>query len=117
MPVVCFASPKGGVGRTTLTATVGVALRRLGWRVLAIDLDRQNALRLSFDLAEDLRGVVDEVDSARPWDELAVETPVGIHLIPFGAVPAAAALRLQRMSRRTRAGCGSGWPASPTSAT
>lgn len=95
MPVVCFASPKGGVGRTTLTATVGVALRRLGWRVLAIDLDRQNALRLSFDLPEDLRGVVDEIDSARPWDELAVETPVGIHLIPYGAVSATAALRLQ----------------------
>lgn len=94
MPVVCFASPKGGVGRTTLTATVGVALHRLGWRVLAIDLDRQNALQLNFELPDELPGIVDEIDSGRDWNELAVETPAGIFLIPFGAVSAADAMRV-----------------------
>lgn len=94
MPVISFTSPKGGVGRTTLAATVGVALRRLGWRVLAIDLDRQNALRLNFDLAEDLRGIVHEIEGTRPWNELAVETPAGIYLVPYGAVPPAQAMRL-----------------------
>ena len=94
MPVVCFASPKGGVGRTTLAATIGVALHRLGWRVVAIDLDRQNAMRLNFELPEDLRGVVDELDSGRDWNELAVETPAGIFLIPFGAVAGAGAMRV-----------------------
>src|SRR5260370_1311207 len=93
MPVVCFASPKGGVGRTTLAATIGVALHRLGWRVVAIDLDRQNALRLNFELPEDLRGVVDELESGREWNELAVETPAGIFLVPFGAAAGAAAMR------------------------
>src|SRR5438067_2521193 len=93
MPVVCFASPKGGVGRTTLAATIGVALHRLGWRVVAIDLDRQDALRLNFELPQDLPGVVDEIDSGREWNELAVETPPGIFLIPFGAVAGAGAMR------------------------
>ena len=94
MPVVCFASPKGGVGRTTLAATVGVALHRLGWRVAAIDLDRQNALRLNFALPEELPGIVDEVESGREWNELAVETPAGIYLVPFGAVAGAQAMRV-----------------------
>ncbi len=67
-----------------MAATIGVALHRLGWRVLAIDLDRQNALRLNFELPEDLPGIVDEVDSGRDWNELAVATPAGIFLIPFG---------------------------------
>jgi cellulose synthase operon protein YhjQ len=94
MPLVSFTSPKGGVGRTMLAATVGVALRRLGWRVLAIDLDRQNALRLNFDLPEDLRGVVHEIDGSRSWNEIAVETPAGIYLVPFGAVAPSDAMRL-----------------------
>ncbi len=92
MPLVCFASPKGGVGRTALAATVGVALHRLGWRVVAIDLDRQNALRLNFALPEELRGIADELDSGREWSELAVETPAGILLVPFGTTSAAQAM-------------------------
>ena len=94
MPVVCFASPKGGVGRTILTASVGVALHRIGWRVLAIDLDRQNALRLNFELPDDLPGIAHDIHGDRAWSELAVETPAGIFLVPFGAVSAAEAMRV-----------------------
>jgi len=94
MPVIAFTSPKGGVGRTTLAATIGVALHRLGWRVLAVDLDRQNALRLNFDLAEELRGIAHEIAGTQPWNELAVETPAGIYLVPYGAVSPAEAMRL-----------------------
>jgi cellulose synthase operon protein YhjQ len=94
MPLVCFTSPKGGVGRTTLAATLGAALHRLGRRVVAVDLDRQNALRLNFELPEDLPGIADEIDSGRDWSKLAVETPAGIMLIPFGAVSAPQAMRV-----------------------
>lgn len=94
MPLVCLTSPKGGVGRTTLAATLGVALHRLGRRVVAIDLDRQNALRLNFELPEELPGIADELGSGRGWGELAVDTPAGIAVIPFGSVPAAQALRV-----------------------
>src|SRR5579862_5675636 len=94
MPVICFASPKGGVGRTTLAATIGIALHRLGRRVLAIDLDRQNALRLNFELPEGLHGIAGELADGGAWDERAVATPAGIGLIPFGAVSASEALRV-----------------------
>ena len=87
MPLVCIASPKGGVGRTTLAATIAVALRRLGRQVVAIDFDRQNALRLNFELPEDLRGIAHEFDTNRAWRDLATETPSGIFVVPFGAVP------------------------------
>lgn len=96
MPVVCFASPKGGVGKTTLAANIGVALHRLGWRVLAVDFDRQNALRLHFQLAsEGLRGIASDIDSGRDWSDIVVETPSGVFLIPFGAVSSARSLRVQ----------------------
>jgi cellulose synthase operon protein YhjQ len=94
MPLVCLTSPKGGVGRTTLTATLGVALHRLGWRVVTIDLDRQNALRLNFELPDELPGIADELGGGRDWGELAVEAPAGITVIPFGAASAAQALRV-----------------------
>jgi cellulose synthase operon protein YhjQ len=94
MPLVCLASPKGGVGRTTLAATLGVALHRLGRQVVAVEVDRQNALRLNFELPEELPGIADEIDSGRDWSDLMVETPAGIGLIPFGAVSAAQALRV-----------------------
>lgn len=95
MPLLCFTSPKGGVGRTTLAATVGVALHRLGWRVVAVDLDRQNALRLNFELPEELPGIGADIGGGREWSDLVVETPAGISLIPFGAASAADALRTQ----------------------
>jgi len=96
MPVVCFGSPKGGVGKTTLAANIGVALHRLGWRVLAIDFDGQNALRLHFELpSEDVNGIATELEGGRDWTELVVETPSGVFLIPFGAVSAAATVRMQ----------------------
>lgn len=39
--VICFANHKGGVGKTTSTATVADALARHGQRVLVIDMDPQ----------------------------------------------------------------------------
>jgi cellulose synthase operon protein YhjQ len=104
MPLLCLTSPKGGVGRTTLAATLGVALHRLGRRVIALDLDRQNALRLNFELPEELPGIADDLEHGRDWNDLAVETPAGIGLIPFGAVSAAQALRLS-----THAAQNPGW--------
>ena len=84
------------MGKTTLTATAAVALHRLGWRVLAIDFDRQNALQLHFELPnEGAPGIADAVESGRDWTDLVVETRGGIYLIPFGTVSATSCLRVQ----------------------
>ena len=43
-PIVSVMNLKGGVGKTTLTAHLGAALARKGYRVLLIDLDLQGSL-------------------------------------------------------------------------
>lgn len=48
MPLICVCSPKGGVGKTTLAANLAYSLARTGSKVLALDFDVQNALRLYF---------------------------------------------------------------------
>src|SRR5690606_35924234 len=43
---IAFINQKGGVGKTTTTVNIGVALARAGHRVLLIDLDPQAHLTL-----------------------------------------------------------------------
>jgi chromosome partitioning protein len=43
-PVIATLNLKGGVGKTTTTANLGVTLSALGYRVLLIDLDLQGSL-------------------------------------------------------------------------
>jgi cellulose synthase operon protein YhjQ len=92
MSLICFASPKGGVGKTMLTANIGAALHRLGWRVLAIDFDLQNALRSHFELPTDWQGIASTTDRERDWSELVVNTPSGMSVLPFGAASVTAAI-------------------------
>ena len=47
------ANQKGGVAKTTTTHTLGVALARLGERVLLVDLDPQGCLTFSLGLDPD----------------------------------------------------------------
>jgi chromosome partitioning protein len=49
--VTAIVNQKGGVGKTTTTFNLGVALQRLGRRVLLIDLDPQAALSVSAGIA------------------------------------------------------------------
>lgn len=103
MPLICFASPKGGVGKTMLVANVGYELQRLGWQVLVIDLDSQNALRLHFAMPlADRRGLALESVRNRPWEDLVFETSTGVLLLPFGGLSNPEGLRLQSFMRGNR---------------
>jgi cellulose synthase operon protein YhjQ len=94
--LICFASPKGGVGKTTLTANLADALQRLGHRVLAIDLDSQNALRLHFGIPlSDRTGFVTGLmEGSSDWRAQLRQTPSGVLMLPHGAMDLRGALDL-----------------------
>ncbi|MDN3568516.1 cellulose synthase operon protein YhjQ/BcsQ [Paeniroseomonas aquatica] len=95
MPLICLASPKGGVGKTTLAANVADALRRRGRRVLSIDFDPQNTLRLHYGVAlADGGGFVAGLPMRRDWRQLARPTAAGVALLPHGAIDLRGALGL-----------------------
>jgi len=96
VPLICFASPKGGVGKTTLTANLADALQRLGHRVLVIDLDAQNALRLHFGVSlSDRSGfVAGLLQGDGDWHRQLRQTPSGVLLLPHGALDLRGALDL-----------------------
>lgn len=52
MPVVTVTNQKGGVGKTTTTLNLAVALQRLGRNVLAVDFDPQGNLSTCAGLTE-----------------------------------------------------------------
>ena len=83
MLIVSFISGKGGVGKTTLAANMAMALALRGKKVLVIDLDPQNVLRLHLGMDPDeIAGLVREGISP----ESAFNSPFGMKFIPFGRV-------------------------------
>jgi cellulose synthase operon protein YhjQ len=86
MTLICFASPKGGVGKTTLAANVANELARAGLRVIALDLDPQNALRLHFGVPlGDTVGFTHLLTQQPDWRHYLRSTPVGVSLLPYGS--------------------------------
>ena len=87
MALICIASPKGGVGKTTVASSLAWGIRREGFNVVAIDFDPQNAMRLHLGLPlESTGGYVGHLDAQRDWLSLLVDTPAGVGLLPYGAV-------------------------------
>ena len=87
MSVVCFCSPKGGVGKTSLSVNVAGVLARTGFRVLVIDLDVQNSLRLHLgvQLGDD-RGLAPCLVHGRSIREAIITGTGNLLVLPFGGV-------------------------------
>lgn len=81
MQIIAFISGKGGVGKSTLTANIAMALAQRGKRVLVIDLDPQNTQRhhLGMD-PEEIAGLIREGITSHA----VFESPFGMKFIPFG---------------------------------
>lgn len=61
MHVIAVTSQKGGVGKTTISLNLGLALARAGNRTLLLELDAQGSMGLSLGLADRARAGIAEL--------------------------------------------------------
>lgn len=84
MPLVCVCSPKGGVGKTTIAANLAWTLASSGLKVLAVDFDVQNALRLHFGVPiSDGRGYVAQA-LVSDWGQFILKAHSNLFVLPYG---------------------------------
>ena len=87
MKVIAVVSAKGGVGKTTLAANLASVLAAGGRRVIALDLDPQNALRLHFGVPLDsIDGMSRATLTGDPWQSVMFDGVDGVTVLPYGAL-------------------------------
>jgi cellulose synthase operon protein YhjQ len=87
MKLIAIVSAKGGVGKTTVSASLTMALAAAGHRVLAVDMDPQNALRLHFGMdpaAPD--GLARASLSGGAWSDMVFQFNDNAYCLPFGII-------------------------------
>lgn len=101
--IIAIANHKGGVGKTTTTASISSILADKGYKVLMIDLDAQANLTASFPVAEIGKTVYDalvEKDYSTPLPVYRLSD--NLHIVPAAESLAMAETQLsQRMARET----------------
>jgi len=90
MPLIVITSFKGGAGKTMLAANLSVGLRSVGWSVLAVDFNPQDALKLHFGLdAFEKRGFATQMLAGAAWEDATFDAEPGVDVMPFGRTAAA----------------------------
>jgi chromosome partitioning protein len=105
MRTIAIANQKGGVGKTTVTLTLGRALANRGRRVLLVDLDPQMSLTIALGVDDtEARSIADVIGGATEGTATigAVTRDLGdgLHLVPSDLSMAANELGLTQRDRR-----------------
>lgn len=83
--IIAIASGKGGTGKTTVTANLGIALSRLGKKVLLIDADVAMAnLSLILGMQSSPITLHDVLLGEAQVRDAVYDGPDGVHFIPSG---------------------------------
>ena len=84
-PFLLFTGGKGGVGKTTVTADLGVALARAGHRVLLVDLDLGLA-NLDIVLGVKAGRTLEDALAGRcSFEDCVARGPAGVDVLPAGS--------------------------------
>lgn len=79
MCVIAVACKKGGVGKTTVSLNMGVALVALGYDVALVDMDPQGQISVSFDMVDEagkpVEGIFDLLVNGARFDEVIFQAP------------------------------------------
>lgn len=88
MHSISIVSQKGGVGKTTVSLNLGLALARAGNRTLIMELDAQGSLGLSLGLPDRARpGIAEVLTSAETVDKVLIRTrDPQLHVLAVGRV-------------------------------
>ena len=105
MRIIAIANQKGGVGKTTLTLTLGRALTERGRRVLLIDLDPQMSLTIALGVTDTEDRSLSEViggatEGTATIADVARDLGGGLQLAPADLSMAANELGLTQRDRR-----------------
>lgn len=80
--IISIANHKGGVGKTTTTASVGSILATKGYKVLVIDLDAQANLTSSLIKGEVSASIYDAMKKSTALPIYRVNEKTGLDLVP-----------------------------------
>lgn len=86
--IVALVSLKGGVGKTTLSASLASSLRLDGGQTLAIDLDPQNALYYHLGVESGVSGLGNPGLPDSPWNALLLSGFCESQVLPYGVLSA-----------------------------
>ena len=98
MKIISVVSGKGGVGKTTISANLCIALRKNGYEVLAVDFDPQNALRLHFGVnPANNSGITSNGLQPSKWKDAILKTNEGCSVLPFGKINEAERIAFEQL--------------------
>ncbi|HLM72872.1 MAG TPA: ParA family protein [Polyangiaceae bacterium] len=88
MHTISIVSQKGGVGKTTMSLNLGLALARAGHRTLITEFDAQGSLGLSLGLPDRARaGIAEVLTGVEALDKVLIRTrDPQLHVLAVGRV-------------------------------